>query len=116
MENKLEKIGQNSFMDNFVKTDDILNDMCGIIESSQRAAYQAVNIALVQRNWLLGYRIAEEELSGQERSEYGLQVVKKLSKELTNRYGKGYAFVARQQHIHTEKRTTISTLYSTITY
>ena len=26
MENKLEKIGQNSFMDNFVKTDDILKD------------------------------------------------------------------------------------------
>ena len=33
MENKLEKIGQNSFMDNFVKTDDILKDMCEIIES-----------------------------------------------------------------------------------
>lgn len=61
-----------------------------IIESSQKAAYQAVNIALVQRNWLLGYRIAEEELGGEERSEYGLQVIKKLSKELTNRYGKGY--------------------------
>lgn len=90
MENKLGKIGQNSFMDNFVKTDDILKDMCGIIESSQKAAYQAVNIALVQRNWLLGYRIAEEELGGQEHSEYGLQVIKKLSKELTNRYGKGY--------------------------
>ena len=43
MENKLEKIGQNSFMDNFVKTDDILKDMCGIIESSQKAAYRAVN-------------------------------------------------------------------------
>ena len=27
MENKLEKIGQNNFMDNFVKTDDILKDM-----------------------------------------------------------------------------------------
>ena len=40
MENKLEKIGQNNFMDNFVKTDDILKDMCGIIESSQKAAYQ----------------------------------------------------------------------------
>ena len=90
MDNKLQKTGQNSLMDNFVKTDDILNDMCGIIESSQKAAYQAVNIALVQRNWLLGYRIAEEELGGQERSEYGLQIIKKLSKELTNRYGKGY--------------------------
>ena len=61
---KIGKIGQNSFMDNFVKTDDILNDMCGIIVSSQKAAYQAVNIALVQRNWLLGYRIASEELQG----------------------------------------------------
>lgn len=34
MENKLEKLGQNSLMDNFVKTDDLLKDMCGIIESS----------------------------------------------------------------------------------
>ena len=36
MENKLEKNEQNIIMDNFVKTDDILNDMCGIIESSQK--------------------------------------------------------------------------------
>ena len=90
MENKLINSGQNSFMDNFVKTDDILKDMCGIIESSQKAAYNAVNATLVQRNWLIGYRIAEEELGGEERSEYGLQVIKKLSKELTNLYGKGY--------------------------
>ncbi len=90
MENKLQNVGQNSIMDNFVKTDDILKDMCGIIESSQKAAYQAVNTTLVQRNWLIGYRIAEEEFGGEERSEYGLKVIKKLSKELTNRYGKGY--------------------------
>ena len=83
-------IGQNSIMNNFVKTDDILKDMCGIIESSQKAAYQAVNTTLVQRNWMIGYRIAEEEFGGEERSEYGLEVIKKLSKDLTNRYGKGY--------------------------
>lgn len=92
MENKIEKIGQNSFMDNFVKTDNILNDMCGIIESSQKAAYQAVNIALVQRNWLLGYRIASEELQGNERAEYGTELIKKLSKELTQNYGKGFDY------------------------
>lgn len=90
MENKLQNAGQNSIMDNFVKTDDILKDMCGIIESSQKAAHQAVNTLLVQRNWMIGYRIAEEEFGGQERSKYGLHVIKKLSKELTNRYGKGY--------------------------
>ena len=39
---------------------------------------------------MIGYRIAEEELEGDERSEYGLEVIKKISKELTQRYGKGY--------------------------
>ncbi len=84
MENKLTDVAQNNLMINFVKTDDILKDMCGIIESSQKAAYQAVNTTLVQRNWMIGYRIAEEEFGGEERSEYGLKVIKKLSKELTN--------------------------------
>ena len=48
------------------KTDDLLKDMCGIIESSRDAAYRAVNTALVQRNCLLGYRIASEEMQGGE--------------------------------------------------
>ena len=83
-------IGQNNVMDNFVKTDDILKDMCGIIESSRKAAYQAVNTTLVQRNWLLGYRIASEELQGEERAKYGAEIIKKLSKELSAEYGKGF--------------------------
>lgn len=33
MENNLIKAEQNNVMANFVKTDDILKDMCGIIES-----------------------------------------------------------------------------------
>ena len=90
MENKLQNTEQNNIMDNFVKTDDILKDMCGIIESSQKAAYQAVNIALVQRNWLLGYRIASEEMQGKDRAEYGAEIIKKLAKELTVEYGKGF--------------------------
>ena len=31
-----------------------------------------------------------KEAGGDERSEYGLEVIKKISKELTQRYGKGY--------------------------
>ena len=49
-----------------------------------------VNSALVQRNWLIGYRIAEEELQGDNRAEYGASIIKKLAKELTAEYGKGY--------------------------
>ena len=37
---------------------DILQDMRSIIEVARDSAYQAVNVALVQRNWLLGRRIA----------------------------------------------------------
>lgn len=77
-------------MDNFVKTDDILKDMCGIIESSQKAAYRAVNTTLIQRNWLLGYRIASEELQGEDRAKYGAEIIKKLAKELSVEYGRGY--------------------------
>ena len=90
MTNKLANMEQNNIMANFVQTDDILKDMCGIIDSSREAAYQAVNTALVQRNWLLGYRIAEEELQGSDRAEYGANIIKKLAKELTAEYGKGF--------------------------
>ena len=69
---------------------DILRDMREIIEVSRESAYSAVNAALVRRNWLLGRRIAEEELKGGDRAGYGLELIKKLSKELTMEYGKGF--------------------------
>lgn len=80
----------NAIMDNFQKTDNILNDVQTIIEVSQKEAYRSVNTILSQRNWLIGYRIAEEELAGEKRAEYGVEVIKKLSRELTEKYGKGY--------------------------
>ena len=79
-----------SIMDNFQKTDNILNDVQNIIEVSQKEAYRFVNTILSQRNWLIGYRIAEEELGNEDRAEYGAEVIKRLSKELTIKYGKGY--------------------------
>lgn len=86
------QIGQNTIMSDFAKTDDILHDMREIIERTRESAYQAVNVALIQRNWLLGYRIAEEELSGGDRAEYGASVIQKLSKEFSNEYGKGFDY------------------------
>ncbi len=90
MENKPIDVDQTNILNTFVKTDDILKDMCGIIESSQKATYQAVNTALVRRNWLLGYRIASEEMQGEERAKYGAEIIKKLAEELSAEYGKGF--------------------------
>ncbi len=86
----MDYIDNNALIVDFKETDNILHDIQGIIDSAQQYAHRAVNIALVQRNWLIGYRIAEEELKGEKRAEYGIQLVKTLSKNLTNIYGKGY--------------------------
>lgn len=56
-----------------------MNDICSIINSARDYAYQSINIALVERNWLIGYRIAEEELKGEGRADYGTKIIKKLS-------------------------------------
>lgn len=80
-----------SLLIEFANTSDILQDMRGIIETARESAYHAVNVALVKRNWLLGRRIADEELNGGSRAEYGLEIIKTLSKELTDEYGKGFA-------------------------
>ena len=50
----------------------VMITMRGIIEVARDNTYQAVNVALVQRNGLLGRRIAEEELRGEDRAEYGI--------------------------------------------
>lgn len=81
-----------NLLDGYTPTSDLLNDAKKIIEVSQKAAYRAVNLALLQRNWLLGYRIAQEELKGEERSEYGKGIIKKLADELTASYGRGFDF------------------------
>ncbi len=80
-----------NYLIKYINTNDIMDDACNIIESAQRAAIQSANISLVLRNWLLGKRISEEELNGEDRAEYGLEVIKKLSDSLTRKYGKGFS-------------------------
>ena len=83
----------------YVKTENLFDDMCRIIDDAQHMAYRAVNIALVVRNWYLGRRIADEELNGENRAEYGAEIIDKLSKELAGKYGKGYTRRALYQYV-----------------
>ena len=68
----------------------MFNDTCQIIDKARGVAYHVANVVLVQRNWLLGQRIANEELKGEDRAKYGKQVVEKLAKQLTMQYGVGF--------------------------
>ena len=71
-------------------SNEILKGLRDIVETSREQAYQAVNLALLRRNWLLGRRIETEILKGEQRAEYGLEIVKRLSKELTREFGAGF--------------------------
>lgn len=66
------------------------NDLSSIIESSCKSAYQMVDRILVIRNWLLGKRIAEKELSGTHADRYGEKIISELARTLTKQYGKGF--------------------------
>lgn len=69
----------------------LYQDVCHIIEQGRERAYNAVSQQMVETYWNIGRRIVEEEQQGKERAEYGEQIIEKLSKQLTLRYGEGLA-------------------------
>jgi len=68
----------------------LVEDVKKIIHQAKQQAYTAVNSAMVQAYWLIGRRIVIDEQGGQERAEYGKQIIASLSKELTEEFGKGF--------------------------
>lgn len=74
----------------FLESNDILTDMQQIIEQAKGNAYKAINLALIRRNWLIGYRIEKEILKNKDRAKYGLELIQKLAKHLNEKYGKGF--------------------------
>ena len=68
-----------------------VSDIKQLIEQSRRAAYAAVNSIMIDTYWHIGQRIVEQEQQGESRAEYGKQIIKLLSKELTLTYGRGWS-------------------------
>ena len=60
-----------------------------ILTTARTKAYSAVNFAMVEAYWLIGKQIVEAQ-SGNERAEYGTQLLKYLSEQLTRDFGKGF--------------------------
>ena len=67
-----------------------INEIKTILKNARQKAYTAINSAMVEAYWKIGRRIVEEEQSGRERAEYGKEIIKNLSKELTEEFGKGF--------------------------
>ena len=71
-------------------TPDFIQEIKRIVTNARQKAYAAINSAMVEAYWQMGKRIVEQEQQGKDRADYGSQLLKSLSKELTAEFGKGF--------------------------
>ena len=69
----------------------LITDLASLIEQGRKTAVRYINTALVSTYWFMGRRIVEYEQKGKERAEYGEALLKKLAKDLSPKYGKGFS-------------------------
>ena len=71
--------------------DRLLQSVGDTLNKGRSAAAMAVNTAMVRTYWEIGRQIVEFEQKGNEKADYGAEVLKRLSRDLTERYGKGFS-------------------------
>lgn len=69
----------------------LLDRVVRILEQARANVVRAVNSNMVTAYWLIGREIVQELQGGEERAEYGRQVIETLSSKLNARYGKGFS-------------------------
>ena len=71
--------------------DSITNKIGILITQTRTQTIQQINTIMVQTYWEIGRTIVEEQQQGKEKAEYGKYLLENLSKELTNKFGKGFS-------------------------
>jgi len=72
-------------------TGDLFARVASILEQARSNVVRSVNSNMVLAYWLIGREIVLELQGGEERAEYGRQIVENLSVRLMERYGKGFS-------------------------
>jgi len=82
--------------------ENVLSDVVELLNVARRASARVVNSLMTATYWEIGRRIVEHEQAGQRRAGYGEEVVVKFSKDLTQRFGRGFgpAQVAAMRQFH----------------
>lgn len=62
-----------------------------LLEKGREQAGRAVNTILLQTYWQIGHHIVEFEQKGKSKAEFGIELLDRLSKDLTLEYGKGFS-------------------------
>ena len=73
------------------KEDIFTNDLQVIVSTAREMSYRMANLMQVAQNWLVGWRIVEQEQQGHTRAGYGKHVIELASKFLTEQFGSGFS-------------------------
>lgn len=70
---------------------DFITDLKSIVSTARNMSFRAANLMQVACNWLLGWRIVEQEQQGKARADYGKRIIEEASKVLTENFGNGFS-------------------------
>lgn len=75
----------------------LANNIISVQDALQAQTAHAINLSLTVRNWIVGCYIVEFEQNGEDRAQYGEQLLKKLAKRLNRRgFGERRLYEFRQ--------------------
>lgn len=69
----------------------LFSQVVALLQNARQQVLRTVNSTMVYTYFEIGRMIVEEEQNGKERAEYGKQILKGLSEQLTNEFGKGFS-------------------------
>ncbi|MDV7210097.1 PDDEXK nuclease domain-containing protein [Azotobacter beijerinckii] len=92
----------------------IHGDIVALLEAARSAAARSVNALMTATYWEIGRRIVEFEQGGQERAGYGQALLKRLSADLTARFGRGFGVVNLQQMRLFYQAWSLEQIYQTV--
>lgn len=77
--------------------DEVLADIAALLEEARHAAARSVNAVMTATYWAIGRRVVEHEQGGEDRAGYGEELLKRLSKDLGARFGRGFSLTNLKQ-------------------
>ena len=69
----------------------IFDDVAKLICSARQSAARSVNAVMTATYWLVGRYIVEFEQEGENRANYGTEIVERLAADLTKQFGRGFS-------------------------
>ena len=97
-----------------LQNNSLFSQVVNLLQQSKQQVVRAINQTMVYTYYEIGRIIVEEEQNGKDRAEYGKKLLKGLSKELNQEFGKGFSVETlekiRRFYLTYSKSSTLSTI------